>query len=726
MRSKKRRNDEDEYGRRTRVRTASPSNSPSRPGHKPSRSDSSSPESKHRRRRSRSRSPVSNRDRTAKAQRTAGISHGGTAYSTGGFNRGAHSYPPFKGAGTTGYNRRRRRNLMTYKEFMTTLPDDVSPDEALEAYMRYKTEFSKSEERMFWEAHRKEEWFQERYDPVVIEQLRQAKAKRVTKATEQFMQDVKAAVIPELNYNCLGVKLRPSLSPKLTTEENQDVRESKASTMSKDSVVESNASVSSASSSSSSTSSSSSSSNVSPASKIPNEEKSKSIISTVKDMASSAPASKTNRLEFDGPRTKNLKPASSSTEVANHAEKVHRAPSKLSDDVYNVSVFIQAVPLEVKRASLVSIFEKRQGFRRLVLCDPGRNGQKLRYGWAEFTSRENCAAVLKESVNGGLNGTSLGTFFLNLWPKARWKLREPICPNFSLTPPRVEHDLLKALELVKKMDKEFNINVNTVFERLLENQHTNLLKLNLVLGYLQRIHYTSYYQGEVALTEEKLMAKCGPSFKRESVLNTQEARENYKPTEEDYRWAEDVDTKVDQLIKAKPPETLKAWLDKQKQKIFKDNTIKVAEHKFRCALCRKLFRAPGYVHKHLVNKHSPIVKKYIQAERDKHYFENYSRDPEKITQADLDSVPVFGTELDQNADDGRRGQSFRERRAEPTPEKVRPIPVHYTAPPPRTFASYKDVVLEEELDAVVVAPEESDEEIDYGFGDYISPPKFNL
>jgi len=176
------------------------------------------------------------------------------------------------------------------------------------------------------------------------------------------------------------------------------------------------------------------------------------------------------------------------------------------------------------------------------------------------------------------------------------------------------------------------------------------------------------------------------------------------------------------LIKAKPPETLKAWLDKQKQKIFKDNTIKVADEKFRCALCRKLFRAPGYVHKHLVNKHSPIVKKYIQAERDKHYFENYSGDPHKTTQADLDS---FETDYDSGGNSAQ-GNQIVNKRPPASAEESRPIPVHYTAPPPRTFASYKDVVLEEELDAPVVAPEESDEEIDYGFGDYIQPPKFNL
>lgn len=88
---------------------------------------------------------------------------------------------------------------------------------------------------------------------------------------------------------------------------------------------------------------------------------------------------------------------------------------------------------------------------------------------------------------------------------------------------------------MRKLDKEFSIKVNFVFKELLDNQSTNLRKLNLVLGYLRRIHYTSYYQGEIALTEEKLMAKCGPSFKRQDDLITQQARENYKPTEEDYR-----------------------------------------------------------------------------------------------------------------------------------------------------------------------------------------------
>merc|ERR1719319_1939157 len=163
---------------------------------------------------------------------------------------------------------------------------------------------------------------------------------------------------------------------------------------------------------------------------------------------------------------------------------------------------------------------------------------------------------------------------------------------------------------------------------LLANQPSNLHKLNLVLAYLRKVHFTCYYSGETALTEERLIALCGPTFER-AALPADENWDTYKPTDEDYRWAEELDEKIDALLVSKPPETLKAWLDRQKTKIFKDNTIKVADEKFRCALCRKLFRGPNFVHKHL-------VKKYIQAERDKHYFENYSHDPNKLLQKDLD------------------------------------------------------------------------------------------
>merc|ERR1712062_377086 len=118
-----------------------------------------------------------------------------------------------------------------------------------------------------------------------------------------------------------------------------------------------------------------------------------------------------------------------------------------------------------------------------------------------------------------------------------------------------------------------------------------------------------------------------------------------------------------------------------------------ADEKFRCALCRKLFRAPGFVHKHLVNKHSPVVKKYIQAERDKHYFENYSHDPDKITQKALE-VAEQPNNFNPGSMQAPMPRQFMNRfdvlgRQMIEPERA--LPVHYTAPPPRTFASYKDV-----------------------------------
>jgi len=594
---------------------------------------------------------------------------------------------------------RRRKKLMTYKEFMMTLRDDVTPEQAQEAYSKYSSDFSKTEERIFWEKHKKEEWFQERYDPVVIEQLRQAKANRVKKVVPKFEKEVLADLVSELKFDCPVLPINkaeknqtPGFQPPKEVErveENKSagiIAPEKAPDSGGDSHISEKTNT--------------------PSPSTPQNDEEKETSSSSK-----------GRQEFEGPRSLSKRGRPKISKDDNPLRKEEPLKQSPIDSFYFSSVFFKDVPLEVKRASLLHYFHKREGFRRLVLCDPGKYGQRLRFGWAQFEKKEQCLAALQDTSSNGLNGAKIGPFFLHLYSDAGFRIKCSQCPSYSLTPSRVEQDLLKALELVRKFEGEFNIQENIIFDKLVKDQPTNLLKLNLVLSYLRRVHYTCYYQGVASLTEQKLISHCGPSFDRDRSLKGQEEREAYKPTEYDISWADQVDKRVERLITAEPPESLKTWLEKQKMKIFKENTVKIEEEKFRCKLCGKLFRGPGYVHKHLVNKHSPTVKKYIQAERDRHYFENYSTDPNKLTKKDLTSAPDYGS--------AAFGDALLAQHPAGEEETAREIPVHYTAPPPRTFASYKDVVLEEEIEDVV-APEASDEEIDYGFGDFIIPPKFNL
>jgi len=416
----------------------------------------------------------------------------------------------------------------------------------------------------------------------------------------------------------------------------------------------------------------------------------------MKEASASNPTSAVT--EFTGPRG-----------IAGTGGTVQEVRS-IDNHFYRCSVFIQGIPLNLKRDLFVKVFEKREGFQRLILCDPGKWGQRLRFGWAQFTNQDQCAAVLQEVALGGLNGHKLtGSYFLNLLPKHRFVIPLDRAAPYSTEPERVKKDVVQTVKLARKLDRDFGIENNPALAvDLLTGLKLNLRRLNYLLAYIRRVHFTCYYSGETCLTEERLFSNCGPYYQRET-LKQWKSWETTDPTEEDLEWARDVDEGHALLLKAPKPEPLKDWLDRQKQRIFRDNTIKVAEGKFRCALCRKLFRAPGFVHKHLVNKHSPIFKKYLSAERDKQYFENYSHDPVKITQRMLDG-PSESYAHTIEIEKPMPVQEFRE------------IPVHFAAPPPRTVKSYKDVQPVEDEDAM----SESDEDLDYGFGDYVKPPKFNL
>jgi hypothetical protein len=61
--------------------------------------------------------------------------------------------------------------------------------------------------------------------------------------------------------------------------------------------------------------------------------------------------------------------------------------------------------------------------------------------------------------------------------------------------------------------------------------------------------------------------------------------------------------------------------------------VRVDEQKFRCKVgdCTKLFKGDEFVRKHIRNKHADVLSKF---ERDVEFFNNYVRDPFKLTIAD--------------------------------------------------------------------------------------------
>ncbi|KAG0576174.1 hypothetical protein KC19_5G060800 [Ceratodon purpureus] len=81
----------------------------------------------------------------------------------GGFRDGPH--PNMYGGGPPP----RRDGLMSYKQFIVELEDDVLPGEAERRYEEYKSEFITTQKRAFFEQHKDDEWLREKYDPARLE-----------------------------------------------------------------------------------------------------------------------------------------------------------------------------------------------------------------------------------------------------------------------------------------------------------------------------------------------------------------------------------------------------------------------------------------------------------------------------------------------------------------------------------------------------------------------------
>jgi hypothetical protein len=63
----------------------------------------------------------------------------------------------------------RREGLMSYKQFIAELEDDILPGEAERRYDEYKTEFITTQKRSFFEQHKDDDWLREKYDPARLE-----------------------------------------------------------------------------------------------------------------------------------------------------------------------------------------------------------------------------------------------------------------------------------------------------------------------------------------------------------------------------------------------------------------------------------------------------------------------------------------------------------------------------------------------------------------------------
>ncbi|GMH12703.1 hypothetical protein Nepgr_014544 [Nepenthes gracilis] len=83
-----------------------------------------------------------------------------------------------------------REGLMSYKQFIQELEDDVLPSEAERRYQEYKSEYISTQKRTYFEAHKDEEWLKDKYHPTNLLSVIERRKEHARKVAKDFLLDL--------------------------------------------------------------------------------------------------------------------------------------------------------------------------------------------------------------------------------------------------------------------------------------------------------------------------------------------------------------------------------------------------------------------------------------------------------------------------------------------------------------------------------------------------------
>ncbi|KAJ8749885.1 hypothetical protein K2173_013800 [Erythroxylum novogranatense] len=95
-----------------------------------------------------------------------------------------------------------REGLMSYKQFIQELEDDILPAEAERRYQEYRSEYISTQKRVFFEAHKDEEWLRDKYHPTNLLAVIERWNELARKVAKEFLLDLQSGTLdlgPGLN-----------------------------------------------------------------------------------------------------------------------------------------------------------------------------------------------------------------------------------------------------------------------------------------------------------------------------------------------------------------------------------------------------------------------------------------------------------------------------------------------------------------------------------------------
>ncbi|CAA0841375.1 Serrate RNA effector molecule [Striga hermonthica] len=102
-----------------------------------------------------------------------------------------------------------REGMMSYKQFIQELEDDILPAEAERRYQEYRTEYISTQKKAYFNAHKDEEWLKDKYHPANLVAVIERRNELARKLAKDFQLDLQSGTLD------VGPSFSPSPSNKV-------------------------------------------------------------------------------------------------------------------------------------------------------------------------------------------------------------------------------------------------------------------------------------------------------------------------------------------------------------------------------------------------------------------------------------------------------------------------------------------------------------------------------
>ncbi|KAL7675762.1 hypothetical protein ACOME3_002026 [Neoechinorhynchus agilis] len=431
----------------------------------------------------------------------------------------------------------------SFKEYVMGEPEDVSGEEAVKGYADYQRTFRREQIETFFDRHKDEQWFRDRYD-----------SQKVEAANKEMMR------VFELRARALEEVCKDANIPAVESESQDDLMEFLDRVVGRMEELEHR------------------------------ESTNRGILGSGGGGGLHGSCSIKNG--DDQNQEEEEEEEGEIDNAGGSGDDHHMVP----DYQKFQSIFIRSVPMGTTREDLEKYCSKHKGFQRVALSDPTPDRRFTRRAWITFDESTNVKELVDEwssDRSQGFEGVSMN-YDISRRVKA---------VNGQLdSADAIEKHLGIASRLIKQMDSKWSLYVDKPNPFIKSGQENGKVRLDSLIVYLRVVYSIDFYNGVQYQSEHQMPVRCGIVHLRGGGGGGGGGSDD-DPS--------DLDDKLmalwDQKERLTDEEVASIGLKKEEDEVerfMSANCEKIADDKWLCPLSGKKFKAPDFVRKHLINKHS--------------------------------------------------------------------------------------------------------------------------